>query len=685
MNKSTKYLDPNLDIELRIEDLLQILTLEEKILLLRGKDFWTTNPIERLNVPSFGMTDGPLGVAWHSSHKGKRTRFPATIGLAATWNKELAYKMGVAQGKETRLAGRHQILGPGVNLIRSPLCGRNFEYLSEDPILSSDIAAEIVKGIQSQNVAACIKHYLTNNSETKRMKISTEISERALQEIYVKNYKRIIEKSDPWGLMCCYNKINGVYGAENKYTLQEILREQLGFTGYVVTDWGAARGTAGAASCIKAGLNLEMPGMLLSKVMSPKNVQKAIDNGEITEEDINFAVRPLLRTFIRVNLLEQEVENFEKDCDILEHQEIAQKIAEESMVLLKNNSDFLPIDLGKVEKIAILGPNANKVFGKPMHGGSSAVVPPKFITPFEGINKFISGKAEIIEEPENADVVFLILGLDHGGNFLKNLIKKTEGDTEGSDRSRYGLPVDQEALINETILKNPNTVIILIVGSPIDCSSFYDKVPAILNAWYPGMMGGNALARVLFGEVNPSGKLPVIYPKKLEDHPAHKSKKRFPGDLKELKIYFDEGIYIGYRYFDQQQIEPFFPFGFGLSYTTFELSNLQLDKTSLEGKGDFNVTVDVTNTGKLTGAEVVQIYISDDECSIDRPPKELQGFEKVYLNPGETKTIKIVLDDSAFEFYSEKENSFISESGTFTIWAGESSRNLPLSAKINLL
>jgi beta-glucosidase len=498
--------------------------------------------------------------------------------------------------------------------------------------------------------------------------------------------------------MVCYNKINGIHGAGNKYILRDVLRDQLGFTGHIVTDWGAARNKSGTTGCIKAGLNLEMPGYIISKVMTPKKVQKALDNGEINEEDLNYSVRPLLRTFIRVGLFDEKLQPIKKILDIPEHQKIAQQIAEESMILLKNDSDFLPINLDKVKKIAILGPNANKLFGKPFRGGSSAVVPPKEITPHEGIANYISEKTEIVPDPEVADVVFLIIGLDHGGNggqeleedkdynlleIVSTLISTKEGDTEGRDRTQYALPNEQQQLIRENLEKNPNTVVVLIAGSPIDCSDWYENVPAILNAWYPGMLGGNALARVLFGEINPSGKLPVTYPKKLEDHPAHKTKERFPGDLKKLKIYFDEGIYVGYRYFDKNQVEPFFPFGFGLSYTTFEMSNIQIDKTNLQGKGKFTVSVDVKNIGDKSGAEVVQIYIGDDECSVDRPPKELQGFEKVFLNPGEKKTVSVILDESAFEFYSEHDHNFKIESGVFTIWAGSSSRDLPLSTKIH--
>lgn len=684
MSHNKEFLNLDLDIEYRLEILLNELTLEEKIRLIRGEGFWTTEAIERVGIPPFGMTDGPLGVARHSSFKGQRTRFPATIGLAASWNKELAYKMGQVMGKETKLAGRNQILGPGVNIIRSPLCGRNFEYLSEDPVLSSDIAAEIVKGIQSEGTASCIKHYLTNNSETKRMKISTEISERALQEIYVKNYKRIIEKADPWGLMVCYNKINGTYGAENKYILNDILIDQLGFTGHTVTDWGAAQRTSGASACIKAGLSLEMPGsFILSRVYKKKKVQKALEKEEISEEDIDRIVKPLLRTFLRVGLLTQEKTSPQEIINNPKHQEIAQRIAEEGMVLLKNEDKLLPIDLSEINRIAILGPNADRKFGKPFHGGSSAVVPPFEITPYEGIKNYISNKAEIVSKPEEADVVFLIMGLNHGGHFLLNLILKREGDTEGSDRTTYALPDDQQQMIRETLNKNKNTVVILVAGSPIDVSKWYNDVPAILNAWYPGMMGGDALARILFGEVSPSGKLPVTYPKKIEDHPAHKSESRFPGDLDKLKIYFDEGIYVGYRYFDKHNIEPFFPFGYGLSYTEFNISNIKIDKSEVRPGESFMVSVDVENIGKRKGAEIIQFYVSDNESSVDRPPKELQAFEKVYLEPGEKKNIGIELDTSAFEFYSESDHIFKAEDGVFTIWAGPSSRDLPLSIKIN--
>ena len=683
MGKQEKYLNQNEDLEVRVEDLLSRLTLDEKIILIRGRNFWTGHPIERLNIRGFGMTDGPLGVSNHSSGRSQATRFPATISLAATWNKDLAKQMGTIMGKEVKMVGRHQILGPGVNIIRSPLCGRNFEYLSEDPILSSDIAAEVVKGIQSQKAAACIKHYLTNCSETKRMSISTEIGERSLQEIFIKNYKRIIEKADPWGLMCCYNKINGTHGADNKYVLRDILREKLGFTGHVVTDWMAARKTAGAASCIKAGLNLEMPGFFLTKVLTPKKVRKALSNEEITEEDLDYVVKPFLRTMIRVGLInDEQIKVGPKVLDFPEHQKVAQQVAEEGMVLLKNDPKILPLNINKTKKIAILGPNAKKIFGIKGHGGSSAVVPPKFITPYEGISNYVSGKVDVVENVEEADAVFLVLGLDHGGTILKAFLFKKEGDTEGMDRTSYALPEEQIKLLHDTLDKNPNTIVILVVGSPVDCSQWYDKVPAILNAWYPGMMGGDALARVIFGDVTPSGKLPVTYPKKLEDHPAHKSKKTFPGDLKTMKIFFDEGIYVGYRYFDKHEIDPFFPFGFGLSYTTFKLSNISLDKESVNGKDSFTVSVDVKNTGKVAGAEVVQIYMGDDECSVERPPKELQGFAKVYLEPGETKTATIILDQSAFEFYSESEHDFVAEDGNFTIWAGTSSRDLPLSIKI---
>jgi len=396
-------------------------------------------------------------------------------------------------------------------------------------------------------------------------------------------------------------------------------------------------------------------------------------------------VKPLLRTIIRVKLLDEETPVPKEVINIPEHQDLAQRIAEESLVLLKNDNGTLPINLDNVKKVAVLGPNAKKIFGKRLHGGSSAVVPPFFITPYDGIGNYIEGKAEMVKNPEEADVVFLVLGLDNGGGLFSMLFSKKEADAENRDRTIYGLPDEQERLLEETIKKNPNTIVILVVGSPIDVSPWFEKVPAVLNAWYPGMMGGNAIARCVFGDVNPSGKLPVTYPVKITDHPAHISERRFPGDLEALKIYYDEGIYVGYRHFDKNQIEPFFPFGFGLSYTEFKLSNIRVDKNAVKNSDTFTVSIDVVNVGKVEGAEIIQIYISDDECSVDRPPKELQAFEKVYLKPGESKTVSVTLDHNVFEFYSEKEHKFVAEAGTFTILVGTSSRHLPLSTKVEYL
>ncbi|TFF88941.1 MAG: glycosyl hydrolase, partial [Promethearchaeota archaeon] len=421
----------------------------------------------------------------------------------------------------------------------------------------------------------------------------------------------------------------------------------------------------------------------LSRVYKKKKVQDALDSGEINEGDIDFIVKPLLRTFIRVGLLDEEKISPQKIIDLPEHQELAKKIAEEGMVLLKNENNILPIDLETINKVAIIGPNADREFGKPYHGGSSAVLPPFEITPYNGIKNYIGAKAEIISNVEEADIVFLVVGLNHGGHLLLNLFLKREGDTEGSDRTKYQLPEEQQKLIKETVEKNPNTIVILVAGSPINVSEWYDEVPALLNAWYPGMMGGNALAKILFGEISPSGKLPVTYPKELEDHPAHKSKRRFPGDIEELKIYYEEGIFVGYRYFDEKQIKPFFPFGFGLSYTEFKLSNIQVDKPEIKENEIFNISIDIENIGEKPGAETIQIYIEDDQCSVGRPPRELQAFEKVFLKPKERKTINFQLNKSAFEFYSEENHTFIAEPGSFTIWAGNSSRDLPLSIKVH--
>lgn len=660
------YMDIKLDIEDRIKDLLGRLSLAEKFRLLSGHKMWTTRKIKRLKIPELGTTDGPNGCAFHSTYK-RNTLFPTSICLAATWNRELPLKYGEVIGLETRASGRHMILAPGINIDRSPLNGRTFEYLTEDPFLNKEMATPYVKGVQSKRISACVKHYAANNQETKRFTVSSEVGERALEEIYLRSFKAVVQNADPWCVMACYNKVNAIYGCENKFLLRDTLMDKWGFTGFVCSDWFATRKIVGSSGCVKAGLSLEMPHTMRYKI---KNLQTEFDQGKFTEQDIDFLVTRLLRTMFRVGLFDPKEHLPKGSRNLKEHWELSQKIAEEGIVLLKNDKNILPLDPSKTKAICVLGPNAKKAMGKPFYGGSSAVWPKHEVTPYKGIERKIKGRVVLTDDMTAADAVILIMGLNHSGH----------KDAEGSDRQRLELPQQQVQLIKETAAKNQNTIVVLVNGSPIAMSEWIQDVPAVVESWYGGMEGGTALANVLFGDVNPSGKLPITFPEKISDSPAHVSERTFPGV--DLKVYYDEGIYVGYRHFDKKDIKPLFPFGFGLSYTTYEYSNLKVDKNRFSGTNKINLTVDVTNTGSRSGSEVVQLYIRDVECSADRPIKELQGFNKIFLKSKEKGTVSFTIDKSNLEFYDEKEHVWKAEPGKFEILIGSSSRDIKLQTTI---
>ncbi|MFW9994911.1 MAG: beta-glucosidase [Candidatus Odinarchaeota archaeon] len=670
----------------RIDNILKKLTLDEKFHLLSGNRFFSTRQVKRLKIKPFKMTDGPFGVAMHSSVLRKNTRFPGGICLAATWNRDLSEKFGVAVGEETRACGRHSLLGPGININRTPLNGRTFEYFSEDPFLNTEMAIPFVQGVQSQRVAACIKHYVANNQETNRSTVSAEIDERTLHEIYLKSFKGVIENSDPWMVMTSYNKVNGKYLFENKELLKDILNEWH-FSGFVVSDWlSLARSTPPVSpeDCIKAGLSLEMP---MANKYVPEVLMQAYKDGTITDDDLNYNLERLLRVMFLVGLFDDKATLPKGKRNTPEHQELARKMAEDGMVLLKNENNLLPLDETEITKIAVIGPNRDKKFGKLLYGGSSAVKPPYEITPLKGLREKCKGKVNIINDPVKADIVLLFAGLNHDseGKLVRGDNDKIYhgNDTEVTDRAKLDLPDEQIDLINRTAKANPNTVVVLLNGSPLAMDSWLKNVPAVLEAWYPGMEGGRAIANVLFGDVNPSGKLPLTFPKSLSDSPAHKSGKSFPGE--DRKVYYSEGIFVGYRYFDNNNVEPLFPFGHGLSYTTFALENLRLDKEMLMSSDDsLKINLDVINTGSRFGAEVVQVYVQDLECSVERPPKELVGFEKVYLHPGERKTAEIELKAKDLAFYDVTTRSWQVEPGKFKLLIGTSSRDIHLQKEIVL-
>ncbi|PWI46769.1 glycosyl hydrolase [Candidatus Heimdallarchaeota archaeon B3_Heim] len=686
------YRNSRLSLEKRVEDLLKRLTLDEKMRLLSGHRIFNTAPINRLGLGRLRMTDGPFGVAMHSSGLSKNTRFPSTKALAASWNRDLAKKLGEAIAEEVRANGRHMLLAPGINIDRTPLNGRTFEYFGEDPYLVKELAIPFVQGVQNQQVGACIKHFVANNQETLRKTISVEIDERTLHEIYLRAFEEVVKEAEPFSVMTCYNKVNGVYGSDNSYLLRETLFDKWGFEGMIVSDWGATvHKELTTKSCLKAGLSLEMPS---GKKYKRKLLHKALSSGEIKEDLINDAIRRVLLVAGKTGVLD-DPETLPKGVkNSIEHQSLSRKIAEEGMVLLKNEG-ILPLKLDSINSIAVLGPNMNKKFGKILYGGSSAVKAPYEVTPIEGVKEFCSKDVKLVHDPSEADVVLLFMGLNHnkdGGRreFVSDFFEKRKDalesghDSEGADRAQLELPQSQVDLIKDTVKQNPNTVVILINGSPLGMNEWLNDVPAVLEAWYGGMEAGNAIANVLFGEINPSGKLPITFPEQLTDSPAHKSPKTYPGDLDDLKVYYEEGIYVGYRHFEKFDIAPLFPFGFGLSYTTFSYDNLSLSKNKVHSLDDtFNLYVDITNTGDRFGAEIVQIYANHLESNVDRPPKELVGFAKVELNSEEKQAVQISIRGKDLAYYDVSTHDWKLDEGIIRILVGSSSQDIHLETEIH--
>ncbi|MFW9942339.1 MAG: glycoside hydrolase family 3 C-terminal domain-containing protein, partial [Candidatus Thorarchaeota archaeon] len=510
-------------------------------------------------------------------------------------------------------------------------------------------------------------HFICNNQETNRFTVSSEVSERALQEIYYPAFKAAIQEADAWSVMSSYNKVNGIYSAENKHLLKEVLMNEWKFRGFVVTDWVATRWGTTTESCINAGLSLEMPSAIKYDV---KKMTQAYDEGKFSLETFNDNIKRLLRIMFLVGLFDDENTLPKGSRNTPEHQDLAREIAEEGMVLLKNSGNILPLDIEKVKKIAVIGPTAKKKTH--LGGGSSTNFPPYEIKPIKGIREKCKEKVEIIATPSEADVTLLFVGLTH-----------TEGeDAEHWDKKSFNLPSTQIDLINTTIEKNPNTIVILTSGSPVSMVEWIDKIPAALQAWYGGLEAGNAIAEIIFGDINPSGKLPITFPKKLSDSPAHASKRAYPGDE---KVFYEEGIFVGYRHFDTKGIEPLFPFGHGLSYTKFTYENLKISHDKVSDEDKFYITLDVVNIGDRFGAEVIQLYIQDIECSVERPLKELKRFTKVKLKPDEKRSIKFELTKEDLSFFDEKTNEWKAEKGKFKIHIGSSSRDIRLQGEIEYL
>ncbi|SQA77733.1 Thermostable beta-glucosidase B [Capnocytophaga ochracea] len=707
------YLDASQPIEKRIDDALSRMTLEEKVAMCHAQSKFSSPGVPRLGIPENWMTDGPHGirpeVLWDEWNQAgwtndKCTAFPALTCLAATWNPALSKAYGKAIGEEARYRNKNVLLGPGVNIYRTPLNGRNFEYMGEDPYLASKMVVPYVQGVQANGVAACVKHYALNNQEINRHTVNVKVDDRALYEIYLPAFKAAVQEGKAWSIMGSYNKYKDQWACQNQYLLQDILRKEWGFDGAVVSDWGGVNNTDGAAL---HGLDMEFGTWTDGMAENHSNAYdhyflaqpflEKLKSGEIKEEVVNEKVRNILRLVFRTNMAaNRPFGSFASP----EHFAVARKIGQEGIVLLKNDKNVLPIDVKKAKTIAVIGENAIKMMT--VGGGSSSLKAVHEILPLDGIKNRIGNTvkvlyargyasddykdqdglaanditdkrpaqellAEAVKTAKQADIVIFIGGLNkHDGQ-----------DCEGNDRKQYGLPYGQDAVIEALAKANKNLAVVLISGNAM-AMPWVKSVPTIVQDWYLGSEAGNSLADVLFGDVNPSGKLPFTFSVRLEDNGAV-ALGEYPGDK---DVVYNEGILVGYRYADTKGVKPLFPFGHGLSYTTFKYGKLTANKKTTNGDISFSVTVQ--NTGKRDGAEVVQLYLHDEEASVLRPYKELKGFEKVFLKAGETKTVTFHITKQDLSFFNPEQHAWVAEKGTFKALVGTSSGDIKSTVDFTL-
>jgi len=811
------YKDQNQPIEKRIEDLLNRMTLAEKVEMLEGEGF-NSPANERLGIPPLNMTDGPVGVRWE-----KATAFPASVSMASTWDTDLIYKVGKTIGKETKARDRNVLLGPCICIHRVPHGGRNFESYGEDPYLTSRMTVSFVKGIQSENVIATAKHYVCNNQEYNRFRVDVKVDERTLHEIYLPAFKAAVVEGGCLSVMAAYNRVNGHYCCANTYLLKDILKEKWNFKGFIMSDWGAVHSVI---PTLYAGLDIEMP---TAGYLQKNAVLQAVQGELIRKEEIDDKVRRMLRTMFTTGIFDHELDK--GAINTPEHQKLSLKVAQEGTVLLKNEKNILPLNKEKINKIAVIGPNAKEAI---IGGGGSSNVDPfysvsildglknklgedieivyerglfkeKVIQPietsylrppkgkegekgllgkyfnntaFEGkpvisridkqinfdfdsdstdkrLNKdefsiiwtgkllpsssgkyiigtssddgtylYLNGKRIVnnwgphgvvtktdtvelkknksydikVEYFENIGGASVVLGwkkleekkadkeksaMDKAITAAKNsdvaIVCVGVREHEGGDREKLTLPIKQVNLIKNIASVNKNVIVVLNGGAAVLMNDWLDKVPGLIAAWYPGQEGGNALADIILGEVNPSGKLPTTFIKKWEDSPAYGN---YPE--KEGEVHYEEGIFVGYRHFDKRNIEPLFPFGYGLSYTTFKYNDLKINKKDMKENETVNISLDIENTGKRAGAEIVQLYIQDVKSSVERPKKELKGFKKIFLKPGEKMEISFELDKNVLSFYDIVSKNWIVEKGKFKVLIGSSSKDIRLTGEFTL-
>ncbi len=637
--------------EQKINALVKQMTLEEKVAMIHGASAFTNGGVPRLNIPELTMSDGPHGVRPEQGRfRSQRekvldsgTYLPVGVCLAATWNPSLGYAFGSVLGSEAAYRKKDVILGPGINIMRTPLNGRNFEYQSEDPYLISKMVVGYIRGVQDQGVSACVKHFMGNNQETLRGSIDVQMSERALREIYLPGFKAAVTEGHVNTLMGSYNRFRGQYCTENDYLINKILKGEWKFNGVVMSDWGAVHNTMEAlqnGTDLEMGTDLSMRGKKdYSKFFMGDTVVALVKSGQVAESTIDDKVRRLLRVMYRTHVMDGQRKAGEYNT--AEHQQTALHIAQEGIVLLKNDH-ILPLQRGVVKSIAVIGYNAGR--RQSMGGGSSQVKAFYEVMPVEGIAK-AEGKGitlsyskgyniergavadpALIQEAATAaakaDVAIIVGGWTHGYNY--SVWNDNAYDAEGTDKPDMNMPFGQNELISAVLKANPNTVVVLMGGGPVDVSPWIGQVKGLIQAWYPGMEGGTALAGILFGDINPSGKLPMSWPKKLEDCPAHKLGE-YPGDGK--TVHYKDDIYVGYRYYDTYKVEPRFPFGFGLSYTSFAYSGLKVQP----GQQSATVSFTLQNTGKQAGGETVQVYVKEKQPLLPRPDKELKAFQKLFF------------------------------------------------------
>ncbi|MFL7893994.1 MAG: glycoside hydrolase family 3 C-terminal domain-containing protein [Anaerolineales bacterium] len=648
-----------------ITKLIEKMFLEEKAALCTGAGPWTTTPVERLGIPEMTVTDGPHGVRRAEDVQTfiavsvPATCFPTAACMASTWDVDLIHQLGEAIADECIALEVDVILGPGVNMKRTPLCGRNFEYYSEDPYLAGEMAVSFIEGVQSKGVGTSLKHFAANNQEYQRSTISSELDERTLREIYLPAFEAAVKKAQPWTVMCSYNRLNGTYAAENHRLLTEILKEEWGFEGFVVSDWGAVHDRVDA---LQSGLDLEMPGPRERRV---KAVVDAVRTGNLDESVLDEAAGRILKIVFKAAETTKG-----SSFDIDKHHALARRVAGEGMVLLKNNG-ILP--LGNQKKIAVIGRSAKEAYYQ--GGGSSHINPTKVDNPFEELQKIAEGGELSYTEGYPAEDSFDQALIDQACKnaqeadiALLYICLPATKESEGYDRSDLDLTSQQVALINAVSAVQPDLVVILNNGAPVVMEDWIDGTAAVLEAWMMGQAGGGAIADVLFGKVNPSGKLAETFPLRLVDTPAYIN---YPGENGAVR--YGEGLYIGYRYYDTKEVPAQFPFGHGMSYTTFEYQNPKVSSPTFRDVDGLTVSVEVANTGRMAGKEIVQVYVHDHQSKLARPPKELKGFAKVELQPGETKIVSISLGSRAFAYYHPGYHQWITEDGEFDILIGSSS------------